>query len=74
MLGNIDGPSKYYFDRGYFSAIMEPYELKEQLDQALAKKDQLTSSMVQKIKELNNQITEDDNCITFIGKLRTNTQ
>lgn len=70
MLGNIDGPTNPSFNRGYFTAIMEPYELKEQLEKALASP-HLSTSMRKKVKDLNNSITEDDNCIVFLGKLKT---
>lgn len=71
MLGNIEGPSHLSFNRGYFTAVMEPYELKEQLKKALASPEKLSSAMLKKAKDLNNSITEDDNCIVFIGKLKT---
>lgn len=69
-LGNIDGPSALSFSRGYFSAIMDSYVLKEQLEKALSKPEKLSSEMQQKIKELHNSLTEDDNNIVFIGKLK----
>lgn len=71
MLGNIEGPSHLSFNRGYFTAVMEPYELKEQLEKALASPEKLSPAMLKKMKDLNNSITEDDNCIVFIGKLKT---
>ena len=70
MLGNIDGPNKLSFSRGYFTANMEPYKLKEQLEKALSKPEKLTPEMRQKLKNLNNNITDDDNNIIFIGKLK----
>lgn len=70
MLGNIDGPNKISFSRGYFTAIMDSYALKEQLEKALSQPDKLNPEMLKKIKDLNNSITEDDNNIVFIGKLK----
>ena len=71
MLGNIDGSNRISFSRGYFTANMEPYKLKEQLEKVLAKSDKLTPEMRQKLKTLNKNITDDDNNILFIGKLKT---
>lgn len=70
MLGNIDGPNKISFSRGYFTAIMDSYALKEQLEKALSQPDKLNPEMRKKIKILNDSITEDDNNIVFIGKLK----
>ncbi len=70
MLGNIDGPNNISFSRGYFTAIMDSYALKEQLVKALTQPDKLNPEMLKKIKDLNNSITEDDNNIVFIGKLK----
>lgn len=70
MLGNIDGPNQISFSRGYFTAAMEPYKLKEQLKKALSMPDKLSPDMLHKINTLDNSITEDDNCILFIGKLK----
>jgi len=71
MLGNIDGPNKLSFSRGYFTANMEPYKLKEQLKKVLSQPDKLSTEMRQKLKDLNNSIAEDGNNILFIGKLKT---
>ena len=71
MLGNIDGPTNPSFNRGYFTAIMEPYALKEQLEKVLTSNQKLSPEVLRKVKELNNRITDDDNCIVFIGKLKT---
>ena len=71
MLGNIDGPTNPSFNRGYFTAIMEPYALKEQLEKVLTSTQKLFPEVLSKVKKLNNQITDDDNCIVFIGKLKT---
>ena len=71
MLGNIDGPTNPSFNRGYFIAIIEPYALKEQLEKVLTSTQKLFPEVLSKVKKLNNQITDDDNCIVFIGKLKT---
>ena len=69
MLGNIDG---YHRPQSrYFTAIMEPYALKEQLEKVLTSTQKLFPEVLSKVKKLNNQITDDDNCIVFIGKLKT---
>jgi hypothetical protein len=70
MLGNIDGPTKLSFSRGYFTANMEPYKLKEQLEKAISQPEKLTPEMLQKLNTLNNSLTDDDNNILFIGKLK----
>ena len=68
---DIDGPTNPSFNRGYFTAIMEPYALKEQLEKVLTSNQKLSPEVLRKVKELNNRITDDDNCIVFIGKLKT---
>jgi uncharacterized protein YdhG (YjbR/CyaY superfamily) len=50
---------------------MEPYALKEQLEKVLTSTQKLFPEVLSKVKKLNNQITDDDNCIVFIGKLKT---
>ncbi|WP_187117293.1 6-bladed beta-propeller [Parabacteroides bouchesdurhonensis] len=70
MLGNIDGPSWLTFNRGYCITNMFPYELKEQLEKALSKSDKMTPEMKEKLIKLNNSLTEDDNNVLFIGKLK----
>lgn len=70
MLGNIEAPSDISFSRGYFTAIMEPYILKEQLEKAISNPEKLTPVMLEKIKAMNDSITDDDNCFVFIGKLK----
>ena len=70
MLGNIDGPNYLTFNRGYFIGSMYPHEIKEQLENALAHPEKLTSQMKAKVKKLNDRITEDDNNIILLGKLR----
>ena len=49
---------------------MDLAALKEQLEKALSQPDKLNPEMRKKIKDLNNSITEDDNNIVFIGKLK----
>ena len=70
MLGDIDGPSELFFNRGYFYAVMFTYELKEQLENALSKPENLTLAMKEKLEQLNSSLTEDDNNVFFIGKLK----
>jgi hypothetical protein len=70
MLGNIDGPAWCNFIRGYFIASFYPYELKEQLGKALSRPEKLTPEMKDKLQKLNKSITEDDNNILLIGKLK----
>jgi TonB family protein len=69
MLGGI--PAGPDFSRGYYAVNMYPNELKEQLETALSKKDGLAPEMYKKVKELHDQITDDDNNILIIAKLRT---
>lgn len=71
MLGYIPGPNWISFSRGYFTAIMDPDDLKEQLEKALLKSDRLDPDVVKRMKDLNENIGEDDNNIVFIGKLKT---
>lgn len=68
MLGNIDGPAWRTHKSGYIIANMYAYEIKEQWEKAL--KSNLSPEMKQKIRKLNNSITEDDNNIILIGKLK----
>ena len=70
MLGNIDGPNLPQYNRGYFIGVMYPHEIKEQLENALAHPEKLTPQMKAKVKKLNDRITEDDNNIILLGKLR----
>jgi hypothetical protein len=70
MLGNIDGPNYFKFNRGYLIGSMYPHEIKEQLENALAHPEKLTPQMKAKVKKLNDRITEDDNNIILLGKLR----
>ena len=70
MLGNIDGSNRISFSRGYFTANMEPYKLKEQLEETLSQSDKLSPETRQKLNRLNDRITDDDNNILFIGKLK----
>ena len=70
MLGNIDGPNWLTFNRGYLIGSMYPHEIKEQLENALAHPEKLTPQMKAKVKKLNDRITEDDNNIILLGKLR----
>ncbi|MDR1344680.1 MAG: 6-bladed beta-propeller [Tannerellaceae bacterium] len=69
MLGNIDGQNWLTFDRGYCVSNMYPYMLKEQLENALAQP-LLSAGMKEKLTELNNSISEEDNNILLIGKLK----
>ncbi|MDR2921369.1 MAG: 6-bladed beta-propeller [Tannerella sp.] len=70
MLGNIAGPPWLTFNRGYCIANMFPYELKEQLKKALLKPERMTLEMKEKLIKLDNSLTEDDNNVLFIGKLK----
>ncbi|MDR2805267.1 MAG: 6-bladed beta-propeller [Dysgonamonadaceae bacterium] len=70
MLGNIDGQKWLSFNKGYCVSNLYPYELKEQLEEALSRPELLTPGMKEKLTELNNSITEDDNNILLIGKLK----
>ena len=70
MLGNIDGPNYLIFNRGYLIGSMYPHEIKEQLENVLAHPEKLTPQMKAKVKKLNDRITEDDNNIILLGKLR----
>jgi hypothetical protein len=68
MLGiDIDFAS---FNQGYYTASMHPSSLKEQLETTLAHPENLTAAMQQKLTELNGSITDDDNNIIMIGKLK----
>ena len=69
MLGNIFGANYVSFSRGYYTANMHPASLKEQLEAAL-EKENLSDGMQKKLTELNSSITDDDNNIVFIGKLK----
>lgn len=67
-LGGIDGPVWHTYKKGYIIASMYPYQIKEQWKKAL--QSNLSPEMKQKIRKLNNSITEDDNNIILIGKLK----
>jgi hypothetical protein len=68
MLGDIPG-DMIVFDNGYGIANMHPSDLKEQLETALAREN-LSAGMRQKLTELNAGITDNDNNIVLIGKLK----
>ncbi|MDR2970038.1 MAG: 6-bladed beta-propeller [Tannerellaceae bacterium] len=70
MLGNIDGPSWCVFNRGYCIASFYPHELKEELGKTLSRPERLTQEMKDRLTKLNRSITDDDNNIMFVGKLR----
>ena len=74
MLGNIDGPNLPMYTRGYYIGSMYPHEIKEQLEDALAHPEKLAPQMKAKVKKLNDRITEDDNNIILLGKLRGSEQ
>ena len=69
MLGNIDA-DWLSFDRGYFHCSMFPYDLKEKMKKALARPEVLTLEMKEKLIKFNNSLTEDDNNVIFLGKLK----
>jgi hypothetical protein len=69
-VGNIEGPWLVSFSRGYITANMEPYALKEQLEAALSHPEKLSLEVQQRIKKLYDSITDDDNNIIFVGKLK----
>ena len=69
MLGNIFGANYVSFNRGYYTSSMHPSILKERLAFAL-EKENLSDEMQKKLSELNSSITDDDNNIVLIGKLK----
>jgi len=69
MLGNIFGANFVSFNRGYYTACVHPASFKEQLEAAL-EKENLSDEMRKKLTELNSSITDDDNNIVLIGKLK----
>ena len=73
MLGDIPGPKWVDFRRGYYIANMYAYELKAQLETALASKT-LTPEIREKIHILNEGISEDDNNVVMLGKLKQGIQ
>ena len=70
MLGNIDDPFWYNFNRGCFIASFYPHELKIQVEKAITRPEIFTQEMRNRLQTLNKSITEDNNNILFIGKLR----
>ena len=70
LLGNIDGPAWTTYNRGYFIANIYPEELKAQIKRSLLSPALLSPAIKQKISNLNKIITEDDNNIILIGKLK----
>ena len=69
MIGNIDGPVNLSFNRGYFTAIMEPYMLREQLMNVLKVSSKLSENERVKLKNIYNNIDENGNCVVFVGDL-----
>lgn len=70
MLGNIDGPSWCTFNRGHFIAGFFPHELKEQIKKTLSHPEKFTQETKDRLIKLDKSITEDDNNILLIGKLK----
>jgi hypothetical protein len=72
-LGNVNVPFSNgdSFNRGYYVDNIYPHELKEELSQALLRKDKLTPEVYERVKTLYDKIGDDDNNILFIGKLKT---
>jgi hypothetical protein len=69
MLGNIEY-GYMTFHQGTYTASMHPSVLKEQLEAALAHPENLTEEIRQRITELNNSITDNDNNIILTGTLK----
>jgi hypothetical protein len=57
------------FSRGYFINDVTAIYLKQQLDKAITNKN-LTDEMRQKLTELNNSLSPEDNNVIFWGKLK----
>jgi hypothetical protein len=57
------------FSRGYFINDVTAIYLKQQLDKAITNK-KLTDQMRQKLTDLNNSLSPDDNNVIFFGKLK----
>jgi hypothetical protein len=68
MLGWIG--CRGWFHQGYFTVNSHPSVLKEQLEAALSYPENMTEEIKEKITELNNSITDDDNNIVLIGTLK----
>jgi hypothetical protein len=73
ILGKINVPFSLAtsFDRGHYLDNIYPHELKEELSQALLRKDKLAPEVYERVKTLYDKIGDDDNNILFIGKLKT---
>jgi hypothetical protein len=71
VLGNISGPAWTEFNRGYYIANMYAYELKEQLERALRSEAGLAPETLERMKNLYESITGEDNNIIITGKLKT---
>jgi hypothetical protein len=71
VLGNITGPAWIDFNRGYCIANMYAYELKEQLEQVLLNEAGLEPETLERVKNLYENITDEDNNIIITGKLKT---
>lgn len=69
LLGNMDSDYFVWFDQGYGIANIHPSDFKEKLESALEKKN-LSDEMRKKLTDLNNSITDDDNNIILVGKLK----
>lgn len=69
LLGDIESDYFVWFHRGYGIANTHPSNLKEKLDAAL-EKENLSDAMRKKLTELNNSITDEDNNVVLIGKLK----
>ncbi|MDR2148314.1 MAG: 6-bladed beta-propeller [Tannerella sp.] len=69
FLGNMDGHLFIWFNRGYAIANTHPADFKERIEAAL-EQENLTTEMRQKLTELNGSISDDDNNIVLIAKLK----
>ncbi|MDR2497337.1 MAG: 6-bladed beta-propeller [Tannerellaceae bacterium] len=69
MLGDIPG-EMMRFANGYGIANMHPSNLKEQLEAAIEHPEKLRPEMLQQLTALNESITDNDNNIVLLGKLK----
>ncbi|MCD7932028.1 MAG: 6-bladed beta-propeller [Tannerellaceae bacterium] len=70
MLGDIDGPNYLAFNRGYCISSMDSADLMEQLRSVIQKPHNITPEVLEEVRKLYGNLTEDDNSIILIGKLK----
>jgi hypothetical protein len=69
-LGDIACPKWITFDRGYLTSSIHPAELKEKIDSRLQQDAPLDPAVKERMVALNEGMTEDDNTVLIVGRLK----